>query len=163
MPRAVTVCVMYIRYPNRDEPLCGFVGSIKEAQSIDQLLRSSPGGMIGTWEDFDNITIDSPNQLLYGVFTGDTGPEYNSQSHDPICYGVFTDKADAEEAAKPRTKADLQSHLRKSILPFRLGWMNKRYFPNGTPWPPDTHPHTTPHEMLNTLENRTTSNSAPFA
>lgn len=135
MSHNITVCVMYLRYPDGKEPLCGFVGSEEEAKAIDQLLRSSPGGMIGTWEDF-NIAIDSLDQLLYGVFTGVVGAAYEG-IHDPICYGVFTAKADAEKAAQPRTKADLQEHLRKYIIPFRLGWMSEQYFPDGAPWPPD--------------------------
>lgn len=148
MLQVITVCVMYIRYPNREEPLCGFVGSEEEARSIDRLLRSIPGGMIGTWEDFKNVTINDPHQILYAVFSGVVGKEYDSMS-DPICYGIFTDRVDAEEAAKPRTKAELRSHVRKYVLPFRLGWLSDQYFPNGTAWPPHTPP---PHHQISTIQ-----------
>lgn len=139
MPKTTIVCVMYLRFPDHSEPLGGFVEHETTAKEIDQWLRSQPGGLIGTWEDFE-VKIDAPNQMLYAVFTGTPDlPMTADKFRDPICHGVYTSYEAAEQAIHPKRKwwKREQYDPGKFVLPFRLGWKNAAYFPEGKPWPPD--------------------------
>lgn len=138
MSMKIVVCVIYVRYLDHTEPLCGFVESEETARKIDGWWRAQPGDMIGTWEDFE-VEVDSRDQILYGVFTGAPTPEITDSSvwdYDPICYGVYTDREEAEKATKPKSIWQANNGPQKYVLPFRLGWTYDRYFPDGKPWPP---------------------------
>ncbi|UVE01497.1 hypothetical protein [Corynebacterium amycolatum] len=100
MTMKIVVCVVYPRYPDNTEPLGGFVESEETALAIDNWWRAQPGDMIGTWEDFE-VEVNSRDQLLYGVFTGTPTLEItDSNFWDPICYGVYTDREEAERATR---------------------------------------------------------------
>ncbi|GAA4790459.1 hypothetical protein FRX94_11285 [Corynebacterium canis] len=135
--QTITVYVVYPRYPDNTEPLGAFVDSEEKAREIDQWLRSLPGDMMGTWEEFE-VEITSPTQVLFGVFTGTPSLEIADPAFwDPICYGVFAEQSEAENAAQPKTRLERDDCPVKFVLPFRLGWKSDLYFPDGASWPPD--------------------------
>ncbi|CAB0802288.1 hypothetical protein FRC0265_00364 [Corynebacterium diphtheriae] len=135
--QTITVYVVYPRYPDNTEPLGAFVDSEEKAREIDQWLRGLSGDMMGTWEEFE-VKVTSPTQILFGVFTGTPSLRIDDPDfRDPICYGVFAKRSEAEIAAQPETRWEKDNCPVKFVLPFRLGWKNKLYFPDGASWPPD--------------------------
>ena len=137
MTTKITVCVIYVRYADGTEPLVGFVESEETAREIDRWWREQPGGMKGTWEDFE-IEVESRDQTLYAIFSGTPeGDIKTPEFWDPICFGVYTTLAAAERATRPKWFWQKDYYPIRFVVPFRLGWKFDRYFPNGKPWPPD--------------------------